>query len=578
MLRTRQRSPRPWGTRLRELRPWNAYSALGLLFAAGYFLISTSPSLLPRTWYYQAMVSGICAATGYGIGVLLGWAAARLASLVDLKLSIGRTPGRVLRIGSYVVGAALVVDITTLNVRAQGRTAALVGMSPPGPLDWPRAVALALVIAVLIVAVARLLRWLTRRLAGVARGVLPPQVSTILAALLVTLVVAWVANQVVFKESLEAGGRLAAAVNSTPPAGRSAPTSPMRSGSPASSQTWASLGFQGQLFVSSGATVRQIAAATGEPAQEPIRVYAGLSSDGATAKVRSIAQTANAVVAELRRTGGFDRKVLAVMTTTGTGWVDDWSAQSIEYLTGGDCAIAAMQYSYLPSGLSFLADRQTPPAAGKALFDAVYAAWRALPADHRPLLVVGGESLGSYGGQGAFTGVEDMLTRAEGGVWVGTPSFTDLARRLVADRTPGSPEIAPVVDDGRHIRFATSPADLVRDYYGRPFGTWQYPRFVYAQHPSDPVVWWDTSLAFQQPDWLREPRGRDVNPDVTWIPIVTFWQLTMDLPIAVDAPSGQGHHYEAELVPEWAAVLGQSPTGDYSRIITSMRRTVTPVQ
>ncbi len=576
MLRTRQRSPRSWGAR--ALRPWNAYSAVGLLFAGAYFLISTSPSLLPRTWYYQALVSGICAATGYGIGVLLAWAVRGGASLIELTISVGRTPGRILRSAAHAVGVALVIVITTLNVRAQGRTAALVGMSPPGPLDWPRAVALALVIAVGIVAVARLLRWLTRRLARLVRGVLPPQVSTVVAALLVTLVVAWVANQVVFKESLEAGARLAAAVNSTPPAGRTAPASPLRSGSPASSQSWASLGFQGQLFVTSGPTVQEIAAATREPAQESIRVYAGLSGDGPTARVRSIGETADAVVGELRRTGAFDRKVLAVITTTGTGWVDDWSAQSIEYLTGGDCAIAAMQYSYLPSGLSFVADRQTPPAAGKALFDAVYAAWRALPADRRPLLVVGGESLGSYGGQGAFSSVADMLTRAQGGVWVGTPHFTHLAGQLVAQRNPGSPEIAPVVDAGRNIRFATSPADLSRDYYGRPFGAWQYPRFVYAQHPSDPVVWWDTSLAFQQPDWLREPRGTDVNRDVTWIPIVTFWQLTMDLPIAIGAPSGHGHHYDQELVPEWAAVLGHSPTGDYSRIIASMRRTVSPMQ
>jgi uncharacterized membrane protein len=91
-------------------------------------------------------------------------------------------------------------------------------------------------------------------------------------------------------------------------------------------------------------------------------------------------------------------------------------------------------------------------------------------------------------------------------------------------------------------------------------------------------VWWDSSLVFQQPDWLREPRGRDVSDDVTWIPIATFWQLTMDLPIAVDAPSGHGHHYNEELVPEWAAVLGRSPTADYSRIIAAMRGTVTAMQ
>ena len=84
---------------------------------------------------------------------------------------------------------------------------------------------------------------------------------------------------------------------------------------------------------------------------------------------------ADTVVAELQRTNAFSRSVLAVFTTTGTGWVDDWSAQSIEYLSNGDSAIAAMQYSYLPSALSMMTDRETPREAGKALFDRVYAVW-----------------------------------------------------------------------------------------------------------------------------------------------------------------------------------------------------------
>jgi len=559
-------------------RGWRSYSTSGLVLAASMFLVSTSPSLLPRTWYYQGLVSGICAATGYGLGVLLASVARGAARLLELRMSIGSTAGQVLRRAAYLVGTVTVVAITTLNVRAQARTASLVGMRPPGPADWPRAVAVAVGLAALLVGLARLLRWLTQRVAAVVGNVLPRTVASVVATLVVATVVLWVGNNVVFRESLEAAAHLADRVNATPPAGRSAPTSPLRSGSPQSLESWSSLGFQGQLFVTSGPTPAQISAATGRPAMEPIRVYAGLAGARSSASTRSIAATAAAVVAELHRTGAFDRKVLAVITTTGTGWVDDWTAQSIEYLSDGDSAIAAMQYSYLPSGLAFLADLNSPAQAGKALFDAVYAAWSVLPPDHRPLLVVGGESLGSYGGQAAFSSVSDMLSRAQGGVWVGTPHFTPLAQELTASRNPGSPEIAPVVDAGRHIRFATRPQDLTTDYYGRPFGTWQYPRFVYAQHPSDPVVWWDTSLAFAQPDWLREPRGQDVNEDVAWIPIVTFWQLTMDLPIAVDAPSGHGHHYDAELVPEWAAVLGQSPTADYSAIIRAMSRTVTPMQ
>ena len=34
-----------------------------------------------------------------------------------------------------------------------------------------------------------------------------------------------------------------------------------------------------------------------------------------------------------------------------------------------------------------------------------------------------GESLGSFGGQSAFAGAQDMLSRTDGALWVGTPNF-----------------------------------------------------------------------------------------------------------------------------------------------------------
>ena len=73
-----------------------------------------------------------------------------------------------------------------------------------------------------------------------------------------------------------------------------------------------------------------------------------------------------------------------------------------------------MQYSFLPSPLAFIADRETPMIAGRALFNAVYAKWIDLPVETRPELVVFGESLGSYGGQAAFAGAQDMMTRVDG--------------------------------------------------------------------------------------------------------------------------------------------------------------------
>ncbi len=113
---------------------------------------------------------------------------------------------------------------------------------------------------------------------------------------------------------------------------------------------------------------------------EPIRIYAGLASaKGAEAQ-------ALLAVKDLQRAGGFQRKNLLVVTTTGSGWVDPALVDCFEYLSGGDCATVAIQYSYLPSWVSYLVDQAKALAAGQALFDAVYGVWAKMPLGQRPKL------------------------------------------------------------------------------------------------------------------------------------------------------------------------------------------------
>ena len=58
-------------------------------------------------------------------------------------------------------------------------------------------------------------------------------------------------------------------------AGVTQPASALRSGSPQSLVPWDTLGRQGRTFVAGGPTAAQISQFTGQPAMEPIRVYAG---------------------------------------------------------------------------------------------------------------------------------------------------------------------------------------------------------------------------------------------------------------------------------------------------------------
>ena len=250
------------------------------------------------------------------------------------------------------------------------------------------------------------------------------------------------------------------------------------------------------------------------------------------------------------RTGGLDRDVVAVATTTGTGWINEAEASALEYMYNGNTAIVSMQYSFLPSWLSFLVDKENARQASQALFEAVDAMIREMPEARRPKLVVFGESLGSFGGEAPFLSLNNLTARTDGALFSGPTFNNTIWTDLTHNRDKGSPEWLPIYDRGENVRFVARPDNL-----GRPPDPWGDPRAVYLQHASDPIAWWNPDLLFQKPDWLREPRGYDVSPRMEWIPVVTFLQVSADMAVAVDVPDGHGHVYIKDVANGWAAVL-----------------------
>ena len=349
--------------------------------------------------------------------------------------------------------------------------------------------------------------------------------------------------------------------NTATPAGVHQPATSLRSGGLGSLVSWGTLGREGRSFIGTGPSAGDIEKFIHRPAMEPIRAYAGLAS------AADVASRAALAVKDLEREGGFKRKNLLVVTTTGSGWVDPALVDSFEYLSGGDSAAVAIQYSYLPSWISYLVDQSKAREAGTALFDAVYGRWSQLPSGQRPRLFVAGESLGSFGGEAAFSG-QYGLSLTAGTLFAGPPNFNTLFREFSDHRDPGSPEIQPVYQDGRIVRFADDPSTGIPPA-GQP---WQGSRVLYMMHPSDPVVWWSPHLIFSEPDWISQPPGQDVLAGTFWMPFVTFWQVTADLPFAQGVPAGHGHHYTAEYVDGWNAVM--RPSGITSRDLAGLRNII----
>lgn len=530
------------------VRLGRSFSPVGLAFALVGYCAAMTPSLIPRTWLFQAVIAGICAILGYGVGTFVVWV------LRGLGLS-RQWSHRTRTVAWWALAAAAVAMVPTyqvLGARWQSALRELFGLEPdPAPRHIVGfLVAIVFALAVLAVArgVRRLVRWVGRQL---GRWV-PARAAVLAAAVAVPVVLVLILNGTLVRGVFAGLDSIYGALDESTVEGVVPPTVPERSGSPASLVSWESLGRQGRNFTGRGLTAAEIAdfvadrGADPAAVTEPIRVYAGLTSADTPEEV------AQRVVDELDRTDAWSRRVLVVAVTTGTGWVDPSMSETIEYMYGGDTAIAGMQYSFLPSWVSFVSNREVPPAAGKLFFETVYAAWSALPEDDRPLLLVYGQSLGAFGGQGAFSGLQDMAERTDGALWIGTPGFTPNWQYLTANRDEGSPEISPVVDGGATARFSLgngSAADLWDE--GED---WGHPRVAYVQHGSDAVIWWSPDLFWHEPDWLREPRGPDVLDQMMWTPGVTFWQVSMDLLVAADVPMGFGHFYHLEYSDAFAAI------------------------
>ena len=505
----------------------------------GYFTALT-PSLMPRPMLFMGLIAGIGFAIGYGFGLLGSWLL-RWLHVPEPAVHVKRSVWRI----TLIVLAVLVVLLGYLAAGWQNGVRAAIGQPLLHGSDIFGVIIISALTAAILLQVARSARRASRAMKRQISKIqlIPRRFITIISVGLFVTVLVLLINGVLFRGLKLVANHIYSSNNAATATGAIEPTSPLRSGGPNSLVSWQSLGRQGRNFVGRGPSAAQLTGYSGQPALEPIRVYAGLDS------ASTIAERADLAVKELERTGAFNRKVLVVATATGSGWIDPQASNTLEYMYNGDTAMATIQYSYLPSWMALLANRDDATTAGQALFEAVYTKWITLPADQRPQLYSYGLSLGSFGGQAAFSGANDLAARTNGALFLGTPSFSQPWAQFTTRRQAGSPEILPIYQNGRIVRFAGSSQDI-----SQAQANWPGSRTLYVQYPSDPVVWWSPSLLFQKPDWLQEPRGHDVSPAVHWYPIITFIQLTVDQFFANDVPGPHGHDYGPTMVNSWVAV------------------------
>jgi uncharacterized membrane protein len=517
-----------------KMRP----SYAGLFLGAVFFAFSLTPSLLPRPFLVQGLLSGLSFAVGYGFGVAL----VSLWTYLQLPLLQGR-----LRIGIKLIVAALIgVVLASFLWQAlewQNALRALMGMEPsPGVHRMGIGLVAALTFAVLLI-VARLFRIVFKRVSAGFDRLLPERISHLLGGL-VAIVLLWsILDGVLVASVLRVADRSFQQLDALIEDELPRPDRPAQTGSAASLVDWHDLGRQGRRFVAGGPTEADLQSYFGSPMPAPIRVYVGLNT------APSAGERARIAVDELERAGGFERSVLLLVTPTGTGWIDAVGQDTVEYLHRGDIATVAAQYSYLNSPLSLLTKASDGTEMAQALFREVYGRWRELPRDTRPRLYLNGLSLGSLNSDLSFDLYDIIDDPFDGALWVGPPFSHATWQRATAQRDPGSPAWLPTFRGGAVVRFMNQGHALDA---GDP--RWGNFRIVFLQYASDPITFFSSNAAWREPEWMQPPRGPDVSPDLRWFPVVTMLQLAADMMVG-STPRGFGHEYAAsDYIGAWFAL------------------------
>lgn len=572
-------------------------SRAALLVAAMRTGRSYQPNLLTRGTTDQAIISGVSAASGYGVTVaihsLLTGVARRFGDgrvtrggllAVNVGAAVGGTGvalalpwrehesrGRGLaRLAASSVATASTAGLGSAALVALGRTrhqtplvfgsALAVGIGSwlatrprqarPGSNYAPgkfledkvkevspaKSAGIGVGVAAVTMGLAKgesaLSRGLSRTSAFVAGGN-PEDHRTVgrVGATLATYALGWAAVSAVSTKLAQGGEGIE-------PGHAVAPTEPEITGSPASGIAWSLLSREGRRWLSMALTPDGINAVMGRTdARQPIRVYASLQA------APDPEDRARLLLAEIDRTKALERSVFVLFSPTGSGYVNYAANETLEYLTGGDCASAAIQYSVLPSSLS-LTKVGTGVDQTRMVLEGIEARLRDMPQDQRPRFLLFGESLGSQVSQEVFRGTGLLGLESSGierALWIGTPNGTEWRAEMWGERTVSEP---PEVGPGP----VYLPRSLI-DLFQLPAAERAKVRYLLLENGADPIPKFGPPLVLRRPAWLGPEADRPPGAPkgTTWMPVTTFFATFLDMLNALTPTPGVfaegGHDY-----------------------------------
>ncbi len=480
--------------------------------------------------------------------------------LVDATFTVsGLAPGRNRRAVGTSLVVATGVGLAIAQVQLQRRRRARFTGERPPALD-ASAVAAGISTAVGLTVLGKAESLAAGGVAGLLEPALPHPVARSVGhgvCLTALGLAVWQAVEFLYRSIERSGSALE-------PMHQDRPTSAHVSGGPASQVQWSALSREGRRFAGMALSPEEIGEVMGDCRAEPVRVFVPLHD------AQDAHERAALAISEMDALGAFERSVVAVCSPTGTGYINYVMAETVEYLTRGNSAIVAVQYSLRPSFLSL--DRvNVGRANATALLAAVQARIAEMPEDRRPRLVLFGESLGAHTAQDValHRGVAGFdQFGIDSGLFIGTPEESKWAKQWRADPAGTDPSgVVVEVDSFEEFR-TLSEAQQRR------------ARFVLITHVEDPITKFGPELAIREPAWLDRDRTRrpaGIPAEIDWRPLTTFFVTVADVLNSMTVIPGQfgaeGHDYRHDLARFVSAAfrLPCSPE-EMERIEAALRR------
>jgi len=341
------------------------------------------------------------------------------------------------------------------------------------------------------------------------------------------------------------------------------PTSPFVSSGPSSRMPFDSLGKEGRRFVLMALGADDITAVMEEPAIDPVRVVGGFES------ADDVGERARLTLQDMEDCGAFDRRLICIGSPTGVGYFNYSIAEALEYLTRGDCAIVVPQYALVPSALALTRTVEAETLT-RLVLEGVRTRLAATPAEHRPTVVLIGESLGANvaldlacGSDGAARMPTLAGLGVEGGLYLGVPFRTRLWNQWRS--APGD------VDPNGLLDLVSQPDELGPPPAGRL-------RHLMVVHHDDPVNKYGFRMVVQPPWWMGPPATRPplVPRETKFRPITTFALATVDLFNGMQSKPGtfvrRGHDYRIDIRAGLQTAFGLACTTEQAdRIEAALR-------